>query len=104
MKLLTKAIETKLDKAGRDGNKAICKFFNPVGSATWVVFGRDQTNKDLLFCAADLGFGFVEAGDVSLNELETISLPMGMKIERDRSFIEGKPLKDYLAMDNLSGC
>lgn len=104
MKLLTKEIEKKLEKAGYYGETAICKFFNPVGAATWVITGRDPECPDILYGVADLGMGFVEAGPISLSELESIRLPFGMKIERDRSFTGGKSINHYLELESLAGC
>jgi dihydroorotate dehydrogenase len=81
MKLITKEIQKKLDKAGYHGDVPICKFFNPCGAGTWIIFGQDKEDKDTLSCVADLGIGFVEAGSVSLSELEGARLPYGLKIE-----------------------
>jgi hypothetical protein len=104
MKLITKEIEKKLDKAGYYGDTAIFKLFNPVGAATWVITGRDPECHDILYGVADLGMGFVEAGTISLSELESVRLPFGMKIERDRSFKGGKNIEYYLSLDTLAGC
>ena len=103
MKLLTKAIEKKLDKAGYDGVTAICKFFNPVGVATWIIMGRDANEPDILFGVVDLGMGCVEAGSISLSELSNLKLRFGLGIERDRSFAGGQSLTELLERDTLSG-
>lgn len=104
MKLITKEIQSKLTKAGYHGDKAICKFFCPWGAATWVIFGQDEECPDILFAVADLGLGFVEAGSVSLSELELITGPIGLRIERDLSFTGGKDMAHYLNMESLAGC
>lgn len=104
MKLITKQIQTKLDKAGWQGNKAICKFFNPMGAGTWIIFGQDEEEKDLLMCVADIGMDCVEAGSVLLSELETLKLPFGLGIERDLSFKGGKDMTHYLQQSTLAGC
>lgn len=103
MKLITKDIDKNLDKAGWYGDKAICKFFNPIEAGTWIIFGRDEENHDILFGVADIGFGCVEAGSISLSELESIELPFGMKIERDIHFKGGNPLSFYLEKDSIVG-
>jgi len=103
MKLITKAIQAKLDKAGYYGKKAIVKFFNPTGAATWVIFGQDEENKDILYGVADLGFGFVEAGTVSLSELESLKVGFGLGIERDLSFTGGEEISYYLEKTSLAG-
>ena len=104
MKLITKEIQDKLDKAGYHGEKAICKFFNPVGAATWIIFGQDEDDKDILFGVADLGFDCVEAGTISLSELEAVKLPLGLSIERDTGFRhEGKDMGFFLERESLAG-
>lgn len=97
MKLLTKAIEKKLEKfplCSQDGKgddaDIICKFFNPMGSGTWYVLeGEKHENGDWLF------YGLVdlferEYGYFSLSELESVRLPFGMGIERDMSYTNRK--------------
>ena len=103
MKLLTKALEKKLDKAGYDGTTAVCKFFNPCGAATWIIMGRDADEPDILFGVADLGMGCVEAGSISLSELAGIKLRFGLGIERDRSFSGGQSLSELIQRETLSG-
>jgi hypothetical protein len=63
----------------------VVKFFNPLGSQTWeIVEGSEQVDGDwLMFGKCDLGFGEPEWGYVTLSQLESIQLPMGMGIERD---------------------
>jgi hypothetical protein len=104
MKLLTKEIERKLNLAGSRGNKVVCKFFNPCGAGTWLICGRDEEEKDILYGAADIGFGCVEFGTISLSELENVKLPFGLKIERDlHCSVEGEDVNTFLDRDNLSG-
>jgi hypothetical protein len=92
MKLLTDEIKSSLpalySTEGDGDKKIVCKFFNPVGAGTWYICeGQEQANGDwLLFGLCDLGFGMPEWGYVSLNELESVSLPFGMGIERDIFF------------------
>jgi len=38
---------------------------------------------------ADLGFGYPDLGSFSLSELQSVSLPFGMAIERDLLFVGG---------------
>lgn len=114
MNLLTKAIEAKLRKNGDvnrehrmiDGNtedfKPVVKFFNPMGAATWLISeiadeGEDMDgNRDLiLFGLCDLGMGFPEMGNVSLNELKNLNLRFGLGIERDLHFTATKSIVEY---------
>jgi hypothetical protein len=69
----------------------LVKFFNPVGTATWLAsaIGEDD---DTLYGLADLGFGCPEAGCFSLAALARIRLPFGRVIERDRAFVTLHPL------------
>lgn len=104
MKLITKEIDAKLTAAGDRGNKVICKFFNPCGAQTWLITGRDPEIKDILWGAADLGFGCVEFGTISLSELQSLRLPFGLTIERDRNCsVEGEDVNQFLTRDSLAG-
>jgi len=69
----------------------VVKLFNPIGAGTWLATEL-ANDGDTLFGLADLGFGFPEMGSFSLRELETISLPLGMHIERDQSFATDQPV------------
>lgn len=95
MKLLTKEILKAFKKQGDTSHKEskdikiICKFFNPVGAATWWWFEYDAENR-ILTGIADLGFGCREIGSTSLDEIEAVTLPFGLKIERDRHYPVGE--------------
>lgn len=88
MKLLTKAIETKLPPLYANdglGYEAIAhvKFFTPDSSWTWYATEYDPNER--------LFFGLVdgiekELGYFSLDELESIRGALGLKVERDRYF------------------
>jgi hypothetical protein len=91
MKLITKAIENKLlaNPFYSTDNKMIknilVKFFNPCGIGTWYVFEAEKHGDDWEF------FGLVdlyekELGYFTLSELESIRLPFGLSIERDKYF------------------
>jgi hypothetical protein len=98
MKLLTVEIKRKLlaNGANRDQDHApVCKFFNPVGSATWLISEMDPENNDWLFGLCDLGFQCPELGTVSLQELESIKLKHGLSIERDLHFNASHPMSYY---------
>ena len=92
MQLMTKALEERFAQVGRQEEVkdpiVIAKFFNPIGRGYW--FATEYDPKDKIF------FGYVslfgdyndEWGSFSLEELESLELPMGMKIERDLHFKE----------------
>lgn len=92
MKLLTKAIEAKLEKTplysreNLDFSPVLVKFFNPTGAGTWYVLEAEkQEDGDWLF------FGLVdlhekELGYFVLSELASVRLRFGLGIERDMHF------------------
>ena len=93
MKLLTAKIKKSLPALRStvgvppEEKKIMCKFFNPVGAATWYIAeGSQQEDGDwLLFGYADLGYGG-EWGYSLLSELQSIKLSFGLGIERDIHF------------------
>jgi hypothetical protein len=95
MKLLTKELTEKLNRAGYAGTKPICKLFTPWGRATWLLTGIED---GILYGYADLGMGCVEWGGI-----ESIRGPFGMKIERDLYWepVEGEV--EYCGMESLIG-
>jgi len=93
-KLLTQEILRKLPALGAmDGSfpstvPIVVKFFNPCGAATWYAIEYDPESREF-FGYVDLGDPMcAELGYFSLDELESIRLPMGLKIERDAHFGE----------------
>jgi len=101
MKLLTKELTEKLNRAGYAGTKPICKLFTPWGRATWLITGIED---GILYGYADLGMGCVEWGGIaSLEELEAIRGPFGMKIERDLYWESVEGDVEYGLMESLVG-
>jgi hypothetical protein len=101
MKLLTKELTAKLNRAGYAGTKPICKLFTPWGRATWLITGIED---GILYGYADLGMGCVEWGGIdSVESLQAIRGPFGMKIERDLYWepVEGEV--EYCGMESLIG-
>jgi len=101
MKLLTKELTEKLNRAGYAGTKPICKLFTPWGRATWLITGIED---GILYGYADLGMGCVEWGGIeSVESLEAVRGPFGMKIERDLYWepVEGEV--EYCGMESLIG-
>ena len=105
MKLLTKALMTKLLKNGAEqakvkGTKAECDFVPVVkffggGAMTWLITEMDEDG-DTLFGLCDIGQGCAELGSVSLRELQSLRFPpFGLGIERDLCFKPTKPLSVY---------
>ena len=85
MKLITKEIKRLLDSNNERDTKdrvPYLRLFNPVGPATWLITEYHEGD-GRFFGLCDLGFGFPELGYVSLEEIESVTLPLGLKIERD---------------------
>ena len=98
MKLITEEIKTKLASNKGDPNldKPYLKLFSPTGAATWLI--SEMIDEDTLFGLCDLGMGFPELGYVSLQELESLELPLSMKVERDMYFEPSKTLEEYASV------
>lgn len=80
----------------------VVKFFNPLGAGTWLateLYGDDDT----LFGLADLGFGCPEMGTFSLMEIQSVRLPLGMRIERDLDFSTPHPLSRWSDVARRAG-
>jgi|15BtaG_2_1085339.scaffolds.fasta_scaffold10499_2 hypothetical protein len=111
MKLITKEILGRLEKAGAEplpvtetGNdiKPWLKLFNPVGAGTWLIAAISEDG-DTMYGLCDLGMGHPELGYVSLNELESLTLPFGLTIERDMYFEPTKTLAEYAVDARTAG-
>ena len=102
MKLILDSQLPKLQKSGSQGMVPIVKFFNPCGAQTWLITGMENDG-DTLWGYADLGFGCVEFGTISLSELKNLRLPFGLSIERDLHFKPRHTAEEYLGMTSLAG-
>ena len=91
MKLLTKEIKKRLpalyETEETDNPMIQVKFFNPIGRGTW--YGIEYNPEEKLFYGY-VDLGYPELGYFNLTELESVKLPLGLKIERDLHF---KPTK-----------
>jgi hypothetical protein len=91
MKILTKEILKRLpklyatEKIKLEDKEVHVKFFNPCGAQTW--YGIEYDGVDTFFGYVDLfGQGDGELGYFSINELMSLKLCAGLKIERDKWF------------------
>lgn len=86
MSLLTEELRKQLPPLyateDDDDPMVICKFFPPWGNWTWYVTEFD--GEDTFYGLVD-GFA-AELGYFSLSELESVTGPFGLKIERDLYF------------------
>lgn len=93
MKLVTKALEKEFmnyplySQEGKDEKHAICKFFNPYGRGTWIVYEAErQADGDWLFFGEVTLFD-TEWGYFTLSELQGLRTRWGTPmIERDLYF------------------
>src|SRR5215470_1698629 len=93
MKLLTDELRAQLpplcSQEAADEPKVYAKFFLPGTDWAWYVTEGQEQEGDFLF------FGFVvglesEFGYFLLSELESVRSPLGLAVERDLHFREGK--------------
>lgn len=94
MLILTKEVLKAFNKQGYTGDKQtkdikiVLKLFNPYGAGTWYLYEKES--EDIFWGFVNLGDSeMAECGTVSMSELMSLRLPMGLKIERDMRF---KPL------------
>ena len=93
MKLLSDQFRARLpplySQEAEDEPMVYAKFFLPGTGWTWYVTEGSPEEEDFLF------FGFVvglesEFGYFLLSELEAVRSPLGLEVERDLSFREGR--------------
>ena len=93
MTLLTDELRAKLpplySQEAEQEPMVHAKFFLPGTGWTWYVTEGEPKDSDFLF------FGFVvglesEFGYFLLSELESVTSPLGLQVERDESFHEGR--------------
>lgn len=78
----------------------VVKFFNPLGEGVWLATELDADG-DTLFGLADIGYP--ELGYFSLEEMSSISLPVGMGIERDILFTGDLPISVWAEAAHHAG-
>ena len=72
----------------------VVKIFNPIGAATLLITEKDPES-GLAFGIADLGFGCPEMGYIDLEEVLSVQLLHGLKMEQDLFFIAKMTLSQY---------
>jgi hypothetical protein len=73
----------------------VVKLFCPWGAATWLLSELDPEDNDIAFGLCDLGMGCPELGSVRISEIESVTGPGGLRIERDPHFTAKKALQAY---------
>jgi len=93
MKLLTDELRRRLPPLYSQEAEAeptvYAKFFMPGTGWTWYVTEGGEQDGDFLFFGFVVGFES-EFGYFLLSELESVKTPLGLHVERDISFREGK--------------
>lgn len=82
--------------------RPLVKLYHPLSAATWLASELAEDG-DALFGLADLGFGCPELGWFSLHEIESLRLPLGLRIERDPHFSTDLSLSDWAAWARKAG-
>jgi hypothetical protein len=103
--ILTDELRAQLLSNGRNAgldHVPVVKLFNPTGSAVWLATELDADG-DTLSGLADLGMGCPELGSFSLAELSDLSLPFGLRIERDRYFRTDHPVSIWADAARVAG-
>ncbi len=103
MILLTEDLRARLLANGRQRDAdhvPVVKFFNPLGTGVWLATELDGEG-DILFGLADLGYP--ELGSFSLQELSSLRLPFGLKIERDIFFAGDVPISVWAEAARQAG-
>jgi hypothetical protein len=97
MKLMSKELAERFKEVGNQSEKEnptfLAKFFNPCGSQTW--YASEYYPEQNICMGYVTGMFEDEWGTFSITELESITLPFGLKIERDIHF-------DKISFDELT--
>ncbi|PSH60963.1 transposase [Phyllobacterium sophorae] len=76
--------------------RPVVKLFLPTSAAVWLITEFDE-KEGLLFGLCDLGLGCPEIGYVAVSDLLTAIGPLGIRADRDTTFIAQKSLNGYAA-------
>lgn len=97
MKLYTQAQYDQLIKNGQNRDQdhfPVIKLFMPGTGCTWLITEIDPNEPDIAFGLCDLGMGFPELGNVSLEEITSVKTRFG-SVERDLYFTAKYSLSVY---------
>jgi Protein of unknown function (DUF2958) len=82
----------------------VVKLFTPDANATWLLTELDPDTPDIAFGLADLGLGSPEISYISLDEITAVRGPMGLSVERDEHYVEGRALSVLAQLARRAGC
>lgn len=84
-----------LKGTGRERDyQPVAKVFNPAGSGTWLL-SEKEPDSSLAYGLCDLGHGTPELGYVCLEELYSVRLLGGLRMEQDLWWKPAKTLSEY---------
>lgn len=99
MKLFTDQEYQQLLKNGYEPDKnhaPVVKLVLPGTSCIWLLSEIDPDNQSIAFGLCDLGMGFPELGYVSLDELQSVQVPvLGYAVQRAAFFEPKYPMSVY---------
>lgn len=102
MKLMTKAIEKKLEKRNlysSDGKgleaEVIVRYFYPYGRGEWLITEAERLEDGDWLLYGYMNLFEWEWGYVLLSELESIRGPLGLGVERDLYLYKNAKVRDY---------
>ena len=82
----------------------VVRWFNPRGSAAWLITELEPGDEDTAYGLCDVGMGAPAPGHVSVRGLMSIRLLGGtLGIERDLFWRANKPLSAYVQLALLAG-
>jgi hypothetical protein len=81
----------------------VVKLFTHDANATWLITELDPENPNIGFGLADLGLGSPELGSFSLQEIANVRGSLGLPVERDRHFIEKRPISVIATLARRAG-
>ena len=87
MTLLTKKIKERAEAQYQKGSSmdqmVVAKFFHPCSDWTWYLMNKDPKDS---YCWGIVDGFEVEMGSFDIDELQNVVGPMGLGVERDRSW------------------
>ena len=100
MKLMTKEQLSELlrngDAWGEDhDHPPVVKWFTPDADCTWLIGEVDTLDPDRAFGLCDLGMGRPELGWVRVSDIEKLTGPTGLHVERDMHIVLDRPMSEY---------
>jgi hypothetical protein len=99
MNFFTEEQEAKLLDNGHEDNRGqdhapVVKLFFPAARCVWLLNKLLPDKPGMAYGLCDLGMGFPELGNMSLEELASVNIS-NMTVQRDNKFIPAYPMSVY---------